>query len=198
MKYHSNNLISISNKFFREYYAQFNKNKPLIEFAYEIKKIAEYEFVKESAKKCINDIISADYKWDEFCKDAENYINDSVTEIDKEFIEIMRESCNNEINNHIFMEVVKNCSENNISDDTIIVINDIVLDELKDKIENCLSKINTCYEKLYKFHQKEELMKEDEIKQNSMKYILSVKESVKENTIQLTTENLEFEIPQDF
>lgn len=59
--------------------------------------------------------------------------------------------------------------------------------------------IDQCYEKIKV--QKNEIVVENvkEIEQDSMKYTLSVKESVKEMTIEITCdEDLEREIPTDY
>ena len=132
-------------------------------------------------------------------KEIIEFMEESVTYIDDDYRPILKDKVLESIKDFIFDHVKKTYPKQAMSDDMIIPIFEKKIELYNDFIKSCMKYIDIKFEQAKLIKENNDGMNEEQISQNSMKYVLAVKESFKELTVEITSDkDLETEIRQDF
>lgn len=204
------NIIGMLENISPNYYSIAIINKYFFQIKIELQHITELKNIFEHIKirvieKYVNIAVRKMRFPDDFneitlplVKNVENYIKNSVTYISKESYQLILDSLLDKMKNGLY-NFIKNNLPNTISKDMIIYIYNIKEPLIIKEFMTSCTNIQKFYNSILKEKQKDVKMDEKQIAQNSMKYILAVKESFKEMTVEISCkEDLEAHIKQDF
>ena len=112
----------------------------------------------------------------------------------------MKDQLENNIKDDIFQQAHQYCIETKKSLEFRYLITNRIFELIKqsNSIERCREEIDQIFNDRHKRNENIQLNK-NQIAQDSLKYVLTVRESLKEMTVEIAcNEDLEKEIPQDF
>lgn len=128
------------------------------------------------------------------------FFNESMCFRSELSVQYFKDSCEEKFKD-IIMDIIFELVSSNkkISKDLYSFILDHCWNLLRNKFRQIMNCIYSCYNNTSKIEKEEVVLDEKMIQQNSMKYVLSVKESITELTIEIDCdENLDKEIPLDY
>lgn len=195
-------IYSISNieSFFAPYFIKLRYYNNIIICLMKVKKEIINKYIDYIASDFIGKALEVDISQYSYMKKTKEFIFNSIIHINKDFIEQLKDQLENDIKDDIFNKAEKYCSETKKSPELKYLITDRVFKLIESNIsfEKCREEIDQIYYDLEKRNESIQLDK-NQIARDSLKYVLTVKESLKEMTVEITcNEDLEKEIPQDF
>ena len=193
--------VNVIEKYFIHTTILLRKEKDIIAILMKLKKKIMEKYVDIVAHDYIMELITFDmincYRLFKILK----IIKNSKIHFDEDSINYMKDYFVRRIENEIYNQAEEYCKDNEKSQDMKYLIGKRVYDllEISNQFQQCRDRIQECYVESAKYKQEDVLLNQEEIGQESMKYVLSVKERIKEMTVEISREeDLEREIPQDF
>ena len=188
-------------KYFFYTIIKLRKEKNLINIIMKMKMNIMEKYIDYVAHDFIEEIVSIDLESSYRINKIIHSINHSKIHFDQDFINYMKDYFERRIENLIYEQAGRYCDEHEKSSDLKYLIGKRVFEILEkgNLLQRCRDKIQNCYFESSKYKQGDVQMNQEQIGQDSMKYVLNVKESIKEMTMEISREeDLEREIPQDF
>lgn len=193
--------VNIIEKYFIHTTILLRKEKDIIAILMKLKMKIMEKYVDIVARDYINELITIDMiECFRFTKILRN-IKHSKIHFDEDSINYMKDYFERRIENEIYNQAEEYCKDYEKSQDLKYLIGKRVYDlyEISNQFQKCRDRIQECYVESAKYKQEDVQLNQEEIGQESMKYVLSVKERIKEMTVEISREeDLEREIPQDF
>lgn len=165
----------------------------------DIKQKITAEYAEYAAASIIDELASQDLPPDVFQEQIDEYIKNSIVYIDETQIEYFKKYIKQYLLNFYYGKVGESVSQKeNISKDLVKMITDRLFVRINEKVQGILNYIDMEYNKTKEYKSKTIVLNEHQIKQNSMKYVLSVRESIRELTVEIEcNDDLEKNIPLD-
>ena len=189
--------VTLINKYFLQVIIELQDIKGLDKIFNQIKTKAIQKYVNMAVRKMK---FPDDFKniTSQLVTNVEKYIKNSRTYINGDLFQLLLDSLLDKMKKELYDFIKKNLPDT-ISKDMIIHIYKLKEQLIINEFMSSITNIQKFYNSLLKDKQKDVKMDEKQIAQNSMKYILAVKESFKEMTVEISCkEDLEAHIKQDF
>lgn len=200
-KVNTDKINSIDGRFLDLNY-HIHENKQLNEFLLILRSKAIQYFINPYVNECIDIINKKGIDISEICQLAKDYIASSITYINDDLLQYLKASCKNKIEERLLEEAESFCNKADIGISAKIFIWNSLKKYFGERIMSCIADIESFFNetKVFKRGEKDDVdMTKNQIEQNSIKYILTVRESISELTIEIENDDdIEKEIPTDY
>lgn len=196
--------VSIINKSFLALAIKFTLPEQIVDGLRKIKEIAINSYVYIVARDYIFQIKKyydkLNNKEIDRIFEIREFFNESMCFMSEISVQYFKDSCEEKFKDIIMDKIFELVSsDKKISKDLYNFILDHCWNLLRNKFNQIMALIDSCYNNTRKIKKEEIVLDEKMIQQNSMKYVLSVKESITELTVEIDCdENLDKEIPLDY